>query len=161
MANRYCVPGIGAEGHTRMLFGRAPTTGERIGSVLAGGLFAPGLANVAIGSSVTKGAVNGASSGALGNLIGQGYDNWGTGKNIDRWSVFSSAAVGFGAGAMGGKMDPLFGRTPSIGNGQSAWQGALYGTRVQAHNAPGTAMSIVTQGHLDPVAAILIPDSKK
>jgi YD repeat-containing protein len=147
------------EASTYALTGKHASRGQLIGSFAFGGLFAPGVAEVNAGSPVLSGAANGAFSSFGANGTGQFIDIY-SGRQTDGFhygELTFATVTGTVAGGVGGKMDPLLGRTPSLGNSMSLTAGLRYGARVQLNAAPNTAMTLVTQAHLDAFQPVFVP----
>ena len=145
------------EGASQVLFGHAPSTGERIGSFATGALFAPGVYGVTRFSAPVNGAINGGLAGGGANLTGQIVDRtFGIRDNFSFPQLGASTAVGTIAGAIGGTVQPYYNYTPSLGNSRSILAGARVGVRVQANSLPATTVTTVTQAQLDPVATVVL-----
>jgi hypothetical protein len=143
------------EGTTRVLFDRAPTAGERIGSFTIGAVFAPGVFSITTKfSAPVNAAINSGAAGFLGNGGGQGIDIFiDPKKEFSYLQLISSSAVGSIAGGVGGTVKPYYGRTPSLGNSQSLAAGTRVGWSEVINAAPTTVITNVTQVHIDPLAA--------
>jgi hypothetical protein len=148
------------EATTQAFAGRAPTTGERIGSFTTGAIFAPGVYGVTRFSAPVNGMINGGVANGLSNVFGQVIDLKLDGQSLsdlNKMQFGTSTLIGAAAGGLGGTVPSYFGRTPSLGNSQSIVAGARVGWRVQVNEAPATSVTIMTQVHLDALNAVVDP----